>query len=291
MKIEFAKCSIPGRRDYNQDYVLAEKLGENQWLFIVADGMGGTKGGEVASALAAESLLQNIKKIESLQPELIKKQLEAIFKKIQIRIAEESSSNKELSDMGTTIVCLIILNDTYIWASLGDSRLYKINSDGIEQLTEDHTFVQDYINKNGSALPDAISAQYEHMLTKSLDGNVDSPDIFPQNTKYEKLNEGDAFLLCSDGLILDKIHTNTQLFKNYVLGSESPKDAVNNLVGYAYEEGSKDNISAIAIKVGEKKYEKLKLKSYALPEQTLELKKSLIERFRSGKEKENGRKD
>lgn len=284
MKIQFAKCSIAGRRDYNQDYVLAEKLGPESWLFIVADGMGGTKGGEVASALAAETLYNNINQIEALQPEKVKDQMEEIFREIQICIGQESSSNEELADMGTTIVCLLIVKNTYVWASLGDSRLYKINEAGIEQLTEDHTFVQDYINKNGSALPDAISSQYEHMLTKSLDGNIDSPDIFPLNTKYSKLQDGDSFMLCSDGLILDKINTNAQLFKNYVLGSGGPVEAVNNLVGYAFEAGSKDNISAIVIKAGEKEYEQLKLKSYALPEKTLELKKSLIDRFRSEKE-------
>lgn len=285
MKIEFAKCSIPGRRDYNQDYVIAEALGPESWLFVVADGMGGTKGGEVASALAAETLLNSIKQIDTLKPELVKDQLEAIFKEIQICIGAESKSNAELSDMGTTIVCLIVVKETYIWASLGDSRLYKINDTGIEQLTEDHTFIQDYLNKNGSALPDAISSQYEHMLTKSLDGNIDSPDIFPLNTKFARLEDGDSFMLCSDGLILDKIHTNTQLFRNYILGSKTPDEAVNNLVGYAYENGSKDNITAVVIKFGDKSYEELKLKSYALPEQTLELKKSLIEKFSLGKQK------
>lgn len=281
MKIDFAKRSISGRRDYNQDYLLAEKLGEDSWLFVVADGMGGTKGGEIASEIASETLLLELKKLGSFKSKTIKDDLMGIFLKIQTNIRNEIKIQNELAGMGTTLVCLLLFNHNYIWASVGDSRIYKVNGDKISQLTEDHTYVQDYINKNGAALPSELTAQYDHFLTRSLDGNQDTPDIYPKDAACAELKEDDFFLLNSDGLILDKVNTNVQLFKNYILGSSTLQIATDNLVAYAYTEGSRDNISAILIKVGDKMHPILTLKNYELPEtnKTIEIKKSFVERI------------
>jgi protein phosphatase len=132
------------------------------------------------------------------------------------------------------------------------------------QLTSDHTYVQEYIDKHES-ISREMADQYSHYLIKVLDGGKDIPDLFPAEKEYEELNSGEIFMLCSDGLILSKTETNTQLFYNYLKGASDLKEAAQNLISYVYLTGSDDNITLILAEYGSFERDHRRIKKYRYP--------------------------
>lgn len=266
-KLNYFAESFVGRRKNNQDACTVCDLGNDSYLLAVADGMGGTVGGQVASNLildfCKESLIKEFEK--EIKPEELKQILGEVLSKLQSIIYEKIKIETELAGMGTTLTCVLVQGDKYVWGNIGDSRTYFLNSDTIKQMSVDHTYIQDYMNENEEPIPQSILDQYSHYLTKALDGGSDSVDTFPEKSSYETLNEGDGFLLCSDGLISNKLETNNTLLHNYVKGSDTLEKAAKNLISMAFHDGSKDNISVILAEYGTITREKLKLKNYSYP--------------------------
>lgn len=266
-KLSYFAESFIGRRKNNQDACTVYELGNDSYLLAVADGMGGTVGGQVASNLVLDFCTDTIK-IEfekKINPEDLKQTLGNVLSKLQSVIHERIQAETELAGMGTTLTCVLIQGDKYVWGNIGDSRTYFLNFDIIKQMSVDHTYIQDYMNENEKPIPQNILDQYSHYLTKALDGGSDSVDTFPENASYETLNEGDGFLLCSDGLLSNKIETNNTLLHNYVKGSDTLEKAAKNLISMAFHDGSKDNISVVLAEYGAITREKSKMKNYSYP--------------------------
>ena len=242
--------SVKGRREYNQDSFIAEKLTGEAYLFAIADGMGGTTGGEIAAQLSLDTILEFLKvnfrkKVKLSQ---LKDLLKGAFEDASAALKKKKSENESLSGMGTTLTAILLCKKHYVIGHIGDSRAYLIEDNIIRQITKDHTFLDDYMTKNKGPLPNEIKKKYSHYLLKALDGNSLEADFYPVNQDTTPLPENCAFLLCSDGLILDKENTNTNLFKNYIIGAEDCKTSAEQLVNYAYPNGSTDNIYAQLIK-------------------------------------------
>ena len=235
----FAKTDIGKSRELNQDYFYISKETEEPRLYILADGMGGYKGGEIASKLATES----VKKYINSNFQEISKEKEEILKLIEnaveyanMVVYEKSKEDKELEGMGTTLeVCLIYNNKAYI-GHVGDSRIYRVRKDIIRKLTKDHSYVQQLVEDKKITREEAKVHPKKNMLTKALGCTpYVEPDLRARN--FEK---GDIFIMCSDGL------TNMVEEKRiYELVKNNVSIAADELVKEANEAGGYDNITVI----------------------------------------------
>lgn len=246
--------SITGRRSNNEDSFLCEKIDDRTYLFIVADGMGGYEHGEIASQLAVNTFLSHVKESfhEQILPTQLKSVLEEGFLKTQVAVREEVEKDIDHLGMGTTLVVLLIHNGSYVWGNIGDSRLYKIDSHGVEQITKDHSYIEEVLkNKPGEKINTDYFNQFSHIITRSVSGGNDKPDIYPEHRDYLSLRTPKIFLLCSDGLITDKSVKKDELdfFQIYQNGPD-PETFAKNLINNAFEKGSNDNISALCISFG-----------------------------------------
>ena len=237
----FAKTDIGKARELNQDYYYISQDTDEPKIFILADGMGGYKGGEIASKLATESATKYIK---SNFADIVKEK-EEILKLIKnaveyanMVVYEKSKDDKELEGMGTTLeVCLIYNNKAYI-GHVGDSRIYRIRKDIMRKLTKDHSYVQQLVEDKKITREEAKTHPKKNMLTKALGCTpYVEPDIRARN--FEK---GDIFIMCSDGL------TNMVEEKRiYELIKMDINTAVDNLIKEANTAGGYDNITVIII--------------------------------------------
>lgn len=246
------KLSVKGRRDQNEDNCLAVKLDKGVYFLAVADGMGGMSGGNIASKIvlsAIEEYLRNdIKK--SGNNEKLKDILSKAFLIGQTRVADYIRINSKFRGMGTTLTAVLIQDRRYAWANIGDSRIYLLSNWQMKLITEDHSYIQDYIKNFKKEIPETIISQYKNIVTKVIDGGLDKPDIYPENGDSENLKEGDLFLLCSDGLIIDKVKDYSGLFFDFFDHKKALKKIARNLVDWALYNGSEDNVSVVLGKYG-----------------------------------------
>ncbi|MEM4325843.1 MAG: protein phosphatase 2C domain-containing protein [Candidatus Pacearchaeota archaeon] len=248
--IDIALKSIKGKRANNQDYCIAKKLSKDVYFFAVADGMGGTVGGKIASRLVIETAMQVLNEELYYDPKIkdLKLVLERIFLSSQEALAKKINTTPSLSGMGTTLTCVLINGEKFVWGNIGDSRIYLLRENNFNQITVDHSFIND--NKYEPAFLSANMQSYKNFLQRALDGGNDKPDIFPLNEDYKILEDGDIFLLCSDGLILNKSPDTTAQIKRELQNASTLKKACNSLVRYALMNGSSDNISLILVGIG-----------------------------------------
>jgi protein phosphatase len=239
--------SVAGRRESNEDEVLLLPLGSDGYFMAVADGMGGIKGGEIASAIvlkfAGEFLTRRFKK--PVRPEQLKRIIRDLYAGADDAVRREQTSNPQLAGMGTTLACVLIKGTKYVVANIGDSRVYRCTQSAFEQLTVDHTYVQDMMTRSG-VRPDArLVENFGHVVTRSIQGGKDRPDIFPREDRTFSLAEGEGFLLCSDGLISDKSADQQAPLEILFRTTTGLQEAAEKMVDSALEAGSTDNISVV----------------------------------------------
>lgn len=260
--------TFPGRRDVNQDDVLHYYPGPESFFFAVADGMGGVAGGQVASKTALSTAEEFLTERFQFQVEVgdLKDILSNLYERAQESIREVTDDDPSLEGMGTTLTCVLGYQDHFVVGNLGDSRLYYLNGESITQVTEDHSYLQEFKNKAGNDnLDPQFVAQYGHIINKTLDGTGDEPDFFPSEDIAFRLDGHDGFLLCSDGLIVDKLKEQEQLFKSYMLGTPDLQTAAESLVSLAYYSGSTDNISVVLAEAGSLQRELGRVRTYPFP--------------------------
>ena len=226
--------SIAGRRDYQEDSVLAQHLSDGRTLVAVADGMGGHAAGEVASALALETLLSSLEAGDALDEAFVKANTEVWSK------AREPGKK----GMGTTLVAALVEDGEYMIANVGDSRGYVLSADRIHQVTHDHSFAAE-AERHGQPIAEEMAIRYKDALTRSIGTEeyveVDVFGPFP-------VQDDTALLICSDGLY--KVLEDDALYRIY-LESSGPRGAAQTLVSTAFDDGSDDNISAAIAEYGE----------------------------------------
>lgn len=232
------RTDIGLKRKINQDAVLVQPV---MGLFAVADGMGGHNAGEIASQIAVSALSEFMKSragLESKNTGLMNQ----TFMEAHNAILEASRQNSAWDEMGTTMVVALNEGDSsFMIGHVGDSRAYRICKNGIDLLTEDHTFISEWIKQGLISAEKARTHPARHGLYMAL--GVD--DEFEPRIARVKLADGDFLLLCSDGLtdmVEEKIICDT------ILESSSLETACNNLVDLANSRGGHDNISIILIR-------------------------------------------
>lgn len=233
-KPRLATESIAGQRPYQEDAVLTETLPDGRVLVAVADGMGGHAAGEVASALALETLVESVRGGHELAE---------AFRLANDRVRAKAVE-PDKKGMGTTLVVMLLEETGYRVANVGDSRGYVVSADGIRQITRDHSFVAEAVER-GQSREEAEASKWKDALTRSIgtDEEVEADVFGPFDVEPDT-----AVLLCSDGLY--KALTDQDLMEIYI-GSGSVEGAAQSLVTSALEAGSDDNISVAIAEFGE----------------------------------------
>ena len=235
----FSITDVGKKRINNQDYVFTSEnpVGNLPNLFIVADGMGGHRGGDYASSYAVEVMLDSIENSKETLPKHI---LEEAIRKANRAVRLKASLEEDLNGMGTTLVCATISEeDCMLVANVGDSRLYVINEE-IRQITVDHSYVEEMVRMGEIDRESARNHPKKNIITRAIGADDDVvTDFFTV-----KLSENDVVLLCSDGL--SNMLEDDEIRQIYI----SKRDIVESaeaLVDAANENGGKDNIAVILI--------------------------------------------
>lgn len=236
-------------RAQNEDAVYANAA---QGLAILADGMGGYNGGEVASGMTTTLLASSFPEVlvrcsartlDSAGQLFIHEQIQAQVATANLAIFNAAQSQPQYSGMGTTLVLTWFYDNQLCVAHVGDSRLYRLRGKLLEQLTRDHSLLQDQIDSGLVAPEDARNSEIRNLVTRAL--GVE-PAVQVEFGDYQ-VQTGDIFLLCSDGL--NDMLTDEQI--GLVLQSYSADmvQAAEELIEFANHQGGRDNVSVILIKV------------------------------------------
>jgi protein phosphatase len=251
MRVRFSgETNVGSTRDHNED---AFFLPTRERLAIVADGMGGHASGEVASRLAVDTIVNHFQSTEGDQ-ELtwpykvdrghrrhINRMVSAI-KLANLKIHEEAERNIDCHGMGTTVVSTLFADGALLVGHVGDSRLYRLRGGKLEQLTEDHSLLNDYVKMKRLAPGDAASFPHKNVIVRALgmkpavevDIIVDQPRL------------GDLYLLCTDGL--SGMVPDTEMAE--LATSENDLDKLcERLVAAANAHGGLDNITVVCARL------------------------------------------
>jgi len=241
--LEIGALSDMGRqRDSNQDQVGYSKSADSKTILaIVADGMGGHQGGEVASRLAVELILQDYGNGE--QHVLSAKELKRYFNMVNSAIYNQAQGSAALQGMGTTLVSLAIAQGVACYAFVGDSRLYLLRAGECCQLSKDHTVVAEMLKQGLITAEAAVSHPDKNVITRAI-GTYPNVEVDSSN-KPLPIKTGDCFLLCSDGL--HDLVNSTEM--QQALVEHTAQQACEVLIQLANSKGGHDNISALVIKV------------------------------------------
>ncbi|MEE2751303.1 MAG: Stp1/IreP family PP2C-type Ser/Thr phosphatase [Myxococcota bacterium] len=238
------------KRSNNEDnYLINDELN----LFVVCDGMGGHVGGEYASAIAVNTVEEVLTTIE-LRPddlpdadggpvEVTRSKLRYALRLAGKRIHEKATADPEYKGMGTTALVLLLDGNNAFVAHVGDSRGYLVRGGRIEQLTEDHSLVNEKVKAGVITLEEAQNHRLKNIITRSL-GYQEEVKV---DAQIKALKRGDRFLLCSDGL--------SNLVSTAEIGEavqrNGPQEAARTLVHMACERGGDDNITTVVVRVDE----------------------------------------
>jgi protein phosphatase len=251
MRVRFSgETNVGMKRDHNED---SYYLPESERLAIVADGMGGHASGEVASRMAVETIVGFFRETQDEQeltwPFKIDRghrhdinRMTTAIKLANLKIHQEAQRNPACHGMGTTVVSTLFLEDALIVGHVGDSRLYRYREGMFDQLTEDHSLLNDYIKMKHLSPEEIAAFPHKNVIVRALgmkasvqvDVIVDAPRL------------GDVYLLCSDGL--SGMVPDAEI--GAMMATESDLDRVcDRLIATANGNGGLDNVTVVAVRL------------------------------------------
>lgn len=228
-------------RQINQDVCLTycdDAL--NTALFVVCDGMGGAKAGNIASAMAAESFMEYMKSHLTAENNIIDimQYMNEAIRAANRQVYDKSVNDIECAGMGTTLVAAAVTGNGAVLANVGDSRAYHVTSSKISQITKDHSVVEDMIDRGDLKRSEASNHPNRNLITRVVGTAADTePDFF-----FLNLQSGDHLLLCSDGL--SNVISEQVLFTEINSGSDV-KEICERLIKLAINKGAPDNVTAV----------------------------------------------
>ena len=231
-------------RAQNQDSFTMEQLDRNTLLAIVCDGMGGAKSGNIASSLAADVFVQEVRRTwtASMTQEKINQMLYSAVKLANFTVFDQAQQFEEFDGMGTTLVAVLVRNRHVTVAHVGDSRAYRINNEGIGQITRDQSLVQMMVERGELTGEMAKSYPGKNFITRA----IGTEPIVECDVSHMELAKGEFLLLCSDGLsnVLDD---QEMLFE--VVHGVDKRDCCQRLLDIAKGRGAPDNVTSVLIGV------------------------------------------
>lgn len=260
-KIQIVSKTDKGlKREHNEDSI--GKSAEHG-VVVLADGMGGYNAGEVASEIAVQTLIKSLTKIrvkhaikqkpsqtptQTDEIDQIKHDCLLALNKCNQIIYQKASSQPQYKGMGTTIATSIFYDNKIIYSHIGDSRIYCYRDDTLQQLTSDHTLLQELVDRGLYSREEARTSPNKNLITKALGTE---PEVEPSIDQTDT-HVGDIYLFCSDGL--NDMISDTQIG---LILSEHPlnkhadnlKNAADALVDKANQNGGSDNISVILVRI------------------------------------------
>ncbi len=251
--LQTASLTDPGRvRDHNEDCIESRPgIG----LYVLADGMGGYNAGEVASGMATSLISDGLQEAwverdvarlgrddaKALSERLIREQIA----RANSAIFTTSQNNPECAGMGTTLVVCLFFDNFLTVAHIGDSRLYRLRGEAMEQVTRDHSLLQEQLDSGLITPEEAKLSQNKNLVTRAL--GID-PTVEPEVHVYETEPE-DIYVLCSDGL--SDMVEDEEIRLTLITLRTNPTLTVAQLVQAANDNGGRDNISAMLVRVAE----------------------------------------
>ena len=238
----FAKTDVGKAREMNQDYYYIPSPEDKLQIHILADGMGGYNGGEVASNFAVKAahnyILSNFEKSKENRDALLSLVKESMQYANKI-VYEKAIQSEELKNMGTTLdICLIYQNKAYI-SHIGDSRIYRIRKEFMRKLTKDHSYVQQLVDEGKITKEESMNHPKKNMLIKALG----CTEYIEPDTMIKAFLKGDIILMCTDGLT--NMVKEEEIYNIIKTNNINPSEE---LVKKANENGGLDNITAVIIK-------------------------------------------
>lgn len=231
-------------RTSNQDAYTVEMLDKHTLLCVVCDGMGGAKSGDVASSLASDVFSQEVKVSwkSDMDAAAIDQMLKNALKLANFTVYDQSRQFEEFSGMGTTMVAALVQSKGTTVLNVGDSRAYKINSEGIWQITTDHSLVQLMLNRGELTPEEARNYPGKNYITRAVGTeSMTEGDLF-----HEKLERGTYLLLCSDGLT-NLLDDQEILFE--VIHGADKQACCQTLVDIAKRRGAPDNVTCVLVEI------------------------------------------
>lgn len=236
----YAATDVGRVREVNQDYIYCslKPVGKLPNLFLVADGMGGHKAGDLASRYTVETLIENIENSHSDNPITIINDAIVNANKLLLMKAAES---EEYSGMGTTLVVCTIIGESMYVANVGDSRLYLYDGK-LSQITRDHSLVEEMVALGKLNRDEARRHEKKNVITRAIGGAKEvMADFFEA-----ELTAGNRIIMCSDGLSNMVDDSEIEQIMSSDLAIE---DKTRKLLDRANENGGKDNIAVVIVEL------------------------------------------
>jgi protein phosphatase len=246
--ISVGLTDVGRKRSHNEDSFLVD---EELQLFVVADGMGGHAGGGTASRIAVETIDAEMRRardgqdnpfsaVSPLQESPLPETLRRAVERACGAIYAAAQADPRLAGMGTTVISLLLKDDAAFFAHVGDSRAYLVRGDMIQQISEDHSLVNEQIKAGMITPEEAKHSRYKNIITRSV-GFEEQVQVDVMGLVCEP---GDTFILCSDGLA-NMVEDREML---EVVQRHELREVPRQLIDLANERGGDDNITVIAVR-------------------------------------------
>jgi protein phosphatase len=238
--VSFALSDVGRVRRENQD---SSGHFPDRNLFVVADGMGGHKGGKQASEIAVATIAERLVAAPDSGPlaDRTERLVEAV-RDANRRIVERGARESDLNRMGTTLVALLLQEDEGAVVHVGDSRAYRLRDGELAQLTTDHTLVADLLRANEISEAEVSTHPYRHVLTRALGA---AEDVKADVCRLD-VRRGDVYVLCSDGV--SGMLSQSEILAVVSAHLDDPEALCRELIAAANQAGGKDNATAIVVR-------------------------------------------
>ena len=231
----------PGNiRSQNQDAYNIVEFGHDRALMIVCDGMGGAKSGNVASSMAAEAFVAEVRRSQrlALSVERVKQILLGALELANKAVYEHAKLGDEYSGMGTTLVAAFLLKNTAVVINVGDSRAYHFSAQGVHQVTRDHSIVELMVQRGELTREQAKNYPGKNLITRA----VGTEEEVEGDLYVQELHKDDCLLLCSDGLS-NEMDDQEILFE--VVHGMKKSTCCERLLSIAKNRGAPDNVTVV----------------------------------------------
>jgi len=231
-------------RKQNQDAYHIEKLDRNSLLCVVCDGMGGAKSGNIASTLAVDVFVEEVRRTwtPGITQYKLEQMLRGAVKLANFTVYDQAQQFEEFDGMGTTLVAALIHGHRVTVVNVGDSRAYKVDSDGIRQITRDHSLVQMMVDRGELSPEVARTYPGKNFITRA----IGTETMVECDLYHLDVRKGDYLLLCSDGLS-NTMDEQEMLFE--IVHGVKKQHCCQRLLNIAKNRGAPDNVTSILIMI------------------------------------------
>ena len=231
-------------RKQNQDAYHIEKLDRNSLLCVVCDGMGGAKSGNIASTLAVDVFVEEVRRTwtPGIPLDKLEQMLRGAVKLANFTVFDQSQQFEEFDGMGTTLVAVLVSGRRATVVNVGDSRAYKVDSDGIRQITRDHSLVQMMVDRGELSPEIARTYPGKNFITRA----IGTETMVECDMYHFDVRKGDFLLLCSDGLS-NTMDEQEMLFE--IVHGVKKQHCCKRLLDIAKNRGAPDNVTSVLIMI------------------------------------------